>query len=79
MRTTVQKWGNSLAVRLPKRIAEDTEVSEGISMEIRTENGKIILSPVKKEQTLEQLIELITPENLHTEFSTGKRVGGELW
>lgn len=75
----MQKWGNSLAVRLPKRIVEDTEIIEGFSMEIRTENGKIILSPLKKEQILEQLIELITPDNLHTEVSTGKRVGGELW
>lgn len=48
MKTIIKKWGNSLAVRLPKKLIEDTRVSEGSNINIKTENGNIILSPAKK-------------------------------
>jgi len=49
MKATIQKWGNSLAIRIPKNITKDTRVSEGSNIDIMIENGKIVLSPIKKE------------------------------
>lgn len=79
MKATVQKWGNSLAIRIPKNITKDTNVSEGSTINIMVDNGKIILSPTKKEYSLKELLKNITNENIHSEVSTGNHVGGEVW
>jgi antitoxin MazE len=79
MKATIQKWGNSLAIRIPKNITKDTRVSEGSNIDIMIENGKIILSPRKKEYSLKELIKKITIENIHSEISTGDQTGGEIW
>ena len=79
MKATVQKWGNSLAIRIPKNVTKETKVIEGSSINIQVENGNIILSPSKKEYSLKELLKNITNENIHTEVSTGGRMGGEVW
>jgi antitoxin MazE len=79
MKATVQKWGNSLAIRIPKNITNDTNVTEGSSIDIMVENGNIVLSPSKKEYSLKELLKNITNENIHSEISTGDQVGGEIW
>lgn len=79
MKATIQKWGNSLAIRIPKNITQDSRVSEGSNIDIMIENGNIVLVPVKKEYSLKELIKNITVENLHSEISTGDRTGGEIW
>ena len=79
MKATIQKWGNSLAVRIPKNISKDTGLSEGSSIDIMVENGNIVLSPGKKEYSLKELLKNVTIENIHSEISTGNQVGGEIW
>lgn len=79
MKATIQKWGNSLAVRIPKNITKDSRVSEGSNVDIMVENGKIVLSPVKKEYYLNELLKNITIDNIHSEISTGDQIGGEIW
>ncbi|RPI70955.1 MAG: AbrB/MazE/SpoVT family DNA-binding domain-containing protein [Ignavibacteriales bacterium] len=79
MKATIQKWGNSLAIRIPKSITKDTRVSEGSNIDIMIENGKIVLSPIKKEYSLKELLKNITIENIHSEISTGDQTGGEIW
>jgi antitoxin MazE len=79
MKTTIQKWGNSLAIRIPKNISKDTRVSEGSNIDIIVENGKIILSPSSREYSLKELLKNVTSENIHSEISTGDYVGGEIW
>jgi len=79
MKATIQKWGNSLAVRIPKNITNDTRLSEGSNVDIMVENGNIVLSPGKKEHSLKELLKNITIENIHSEISTGDQVGGEIW
>jgi len=79
MKATIQKWGNSLAIRIPKNITKDSRVSEGSSIDIMVENGKIVLSPIKKEYSLNELLKNITIDNIHTEISTGDQTGGEIW
>jgi len=79
MKTTVQKWGNSLAIRIPRNITNETKVYEGSSVNIMVEDGNIILSPATREYSLQELLNKISDENIHSEVSTGEAEGGEIW
>ena len=80
MRVRVQKWGNSLALRIPKSFAEESDISEGTAVNLSLIDGKITISPiVEKSYTLDQLLGGVTRENLHHEVHTGPPVGKEVW
>jgi antitoxin MazE len=76
--TTVQKWGNSLAVRIPSGIAETISIKQGSEMELSVENQVLTLRPTKKKPTLEDLLSKISPENRHSEIDFGEVEGNEL-
>lgn len=70
--TTVQKWGNSLAVRIPSAFAERVAIQQGSEIEITVVNDReISLIPKKKVPVLEELLAKITPENRHAEINYG--------
>ena len=76
----IQKWGNSLGVRIPKNLARDARIQEGSSVELFVEEGRLIIAPSKKRKyTLKELVDGITPENMHGEFNWGPSVGKEAW
>ncbi len=77
MQTVVQKWGNSLGFRIPALWAKDNNVRSGSKIEVIAEKGKIIILPQKK--SLDDMLALVTPENIHSEVSTGNVVGKEEW
>lgn len=79
MRTRVQKWGNSLGLRIPKPFAEETRLEENGEVEISVKGGKLIVEAVGPSFTLKSLLEKVTPENVHGEAGIGKRVGKEIW
>jgi len=79
MRTQIGKWGNSLAVRIPGAYAKDLNLEEGMELDVALVNGGILLSPRRKEYTLEELVARITPENRHAETDWGPPVGRESW
>ncbi len=80
MNTHIAKWGNSLAVRIPKGIAEHAALHEGDTLEVSvTEDGALVLRPARRQYSLEELVSGITPENRHLETDWGLPVGGEAW
>jgi antitoxin MazE len=80
MQTKIQKWGNSLGLRIPKLIAEEAGVYAGSEVELSLEDGDLIVRPVRQPRyDLEQLLEKVTDENLHDEFDWGTSVGRESW
>jgi antitoxin MazE len=80
MTAVVAKWGNSLAIRIPKSVAEQAHVTEGIGIDFSVEGNRIIITPQKRRKyTLDELLEGMTPENFHSEFETGNAVGNEGW
>lgn len=80
MRTRVQKWGNSLALRIPKYFATEVGLQRETDVEILLANGKLVITPViKPKLTLKQLLAKVTKENLHNEVATGPAVGNETW
>jgi len=80
MRTRIQKWGNSLALRIPKSFATEVGIQRETPVEISLANGKLVIAPVAKPKlTLKQLLAKVTKENLHREVDTGTAVGNESW
>lgn len=80
MRIRVQKWGNSLALRIPKPFAEDTAVQQGSLLDVSVSRGKLVAVPVRREQfSLKQLLSKVTKKNLHGEADFGPPVGREVW
>ena len=78
MQARMQKWGNSLAVRIPKPIAEQARLREGDALEIEiSPEGAVQVRRAGKVPTLAQLVAQITPENRYKEVSTGREVGRE--
>lgn len=77
MKTTLTKWGNSLAIRIPQSFLEQLEMKESQKIEIKLEKDSIILK--KSGPTLANLLSKITPENIHKETDTGIPVGKEIW
>ncbi len=76
MRARIQKWGNSLALRIPKSFAAEAGLQNDTSVEISLKDGKVVVMPVSQ-PTLEQLLSRITEENLHHEIDTGPAMGNE--
>ncbi|MBI2174794.1 MAG: AbrB/MazE/SpoVT family DNA-binding domain-containing protein [Candidatus Omnitrophica bacterium] len=80
MNTTVQKWGNSLALRIPRLVAKDSHLHQGSVVEITLVAGKIVVKPRRERHyTLTQLLRGVTKRNRHAEFDWGGRVGQEAW
>jgi len=80
MRTKVQKWGNSLALRIPKALALDAQIENNSIVEISLREGEIIITPVPHQQwSLDELLAAVTSDNIHAEIDTGEAVGKEVW
>lgn len=73
----VQKWGNSLGIRIPKALALKVGIEEGTEIDLDIEEGQHVIKP--KSTTLDKLLSQITPNNVHTEISTGEPQGRETW
>jgi antitoxin MazE len=78
MQAQVLKWGNSLAVRIPKPIAEDAHFQVGDPLEIAVgADGTVQLHRVSDVPTLAEMVAQITPENRYSEVSAGPEIGRE--
>jgi antitoxin MazE len=80
MKTAVRKWGNSLAVRIPRSFAQETRLSNGTIIDVQiTRDAIVIRRSVAKKPDLKTLLAGIRPSNRHVETSWGKPVGQEAW
>ena len=80
MRVQIQKWGNNLALCIPKLLAEEAKISEGTVVDLRIIEEKLVATPTKRKQvTLAQLLTKVTKANLHGEVNVGLSVGRESW
>jgi antitoxin MazE len=80
MQVQVQRWGNSLALRIPKPFAAETHIRQGAVVDLAVEQGRLVMTPVREAAySLEELLAGITEENLHGETDWGAPVGNEVW
>jgi len=78
MMTTIQKWGNSLALRLPKALASEARMAEGSRVElVRTDEGVLVKAGRKPHYRLSELLAGVTKRNAHPETAWGRSVGRE--
>jgi len=80
MQTKVQKWGNSLGLRIPKSFAEQAGVEAGSDVDLSVEDGELIVRPTRPPRyKLKDLLRSVTTKNLHKGVETGTPVGQEAW
>jgi antitoxin MazE len=75
----VTKWGNSLAIRIPKNIAEQVNLKPGASIVIAIIDNNIVITPKRQQYSLEELLEGASPEDFDGEYDWGEPVGEEIW
>ena len=80
MKTKIQKWGNSLAFRIPISFAKEINLHNGSFVNLSLIEGKLVAKPLNaKEYSLKELISKIKKENIHREFDSGNAIGNEIW
>jgi antitoxin MazE len=80
MQTKIQKWGNSLAVRIPQAFVREAHVRYGTWVDLSVADGKIVIDPhAEPNYRLEDLLKGVTKLNRHSEVDTGRAVGKEVW
>jgi antitoxin MazE len=79
MKAKVQRWGNSLAIRIPKAYAVDLRVDAGSVIDLDIVESKLVVTPEREAPALDALLALVTPENVHAESDVGPAIGREAW
>jgi len=80
MKTRIQKWGNSLAVRIPKAFADETGLRANAAVELSLVAGALVVKPVAPQPfTLDELLRGVTDDNRPGEWNTGPATGKEVW
>ena len=83
MEQTVQKWGNSLAVRIPKALARELELQNGSEVDLSSEDGALVLRPrakrVRRKYDVDEMVSRITDENMQPFIDMGPPIGKEQW
>ena len=81
MQVALNKWGNSVGLRIPNSILHELGIGCGNKLEIKVENGKVVMEPIEdKKDRLAELLKAIKPDNdnLHSEAITGVAMGNEI-
>jgi antitoxin MazE len=79
MQTAIAKWGNSLALRLPRNVAADARLYEGTPVELRVEGERLVIVVARPKYRLADLLAQLKPEHAHGETDWGPARGEEEW
>ena len=80
MRRRVQRWGNSLGLRIPRSFAEEAGVAAGSEVDLSVQDGDLIVKPARrKAYRLKDLLRKVTARNIHAEVDTSGPIGREVW
>lgn len=79
MITTIQRWGNSLAIRIPKPFAAQAQLGEDATVDISVDGDRIIIAPARTTWSLDKLLRQVKPSNLHPATDWGEQKGRESW
>jgi antitoxin MazE len=79
MPSQIAKWGHSLAVRIPKSVAERARLKAGDAVALSARDGRVVIARRAREQRLDEIVKRITPDNLPERIDWGPPVGREVW
>ncbi len=75
----VKRWGHSLAIRIPASLARELHIEPDCEVDLRVEDGKLLIVPISKRKCLQELVDAINENNLHKEVEWGEVEGNEIW
>ena len=78
-RSKVCRWGNSPAIRIPATVSREIQIEDGDAVELHVQDGRFVVTPIRRRYTLDELVAGITDENRHEETEWGAAVGKEAW
>jgi antitoxin MazE len=80
MQVKIQKWGNSLAFRIPKAFAKEINIENGSFVDLSIEENRLVISPIdnQNEYDLSLMLPKIDESNIHTEIDFGESIGKKL-
>ena len=79
MKTRIQRWGNSLALRIPKAFAAQASLEENSSVDLELDGDTLVVRAARREWALEELVDCISQSNVHRAVSWGGTRGSEIW
>ena len=79
MQLAIAKWGNSLALRLPRHIIEEAKLVEGSPVDLSVKDGQVVLTPVRRKFKLDELLAQMGEEHKAEEVDWGEPKGEEVW
>jgi antitoxin MazE len=80
MQTKIQRWGNSLGLRIPRSFAEEAGVEAGSEVDLSVRDGDLVVRAAKRRTyRLSELLAKVTAKNLHGEVDSGEPIGREVW
>ena len=79
MQTQVSKWGNSLAVRLPRTVTKEVGLRDGEPVDLSLEGKRIVIAPQRRRYRLSDLMRRVTADNIHDAVETGEPEGRDVW
>lgn len=79
MHILVQKWGNSLAFRIPRTFAQEADISQGTTVDLGIQKGRLVITPVRMVISLKDLLAKVSQSNIHREEDFGANQGLENW
>jgi antitoxin MazE len=80
VQTRIQRWGNSLGLRIPRSFAAEAGVEAGSEVDLSVRDGDLIVKPTRRRKLrLRELLRKVTSKNVHDEVDTGDPVGREVW
>lgn len=79
MASQVAKWGHSLGIRIPAPIAKQVHLEEGTGITFTVVEDSLVIRPKRNKYTLDELLEGMTPDNIHSEIDMGSAIGNEAW
>lgn len=79
MESRVRKWGNSLGILVPLSMAKDLGLTPDCAITLEVQSGQLIVRPMPKKYNLNELLEKVTPDNVHPETDWGGPIGKEAW
>ena len=79
MHILVQKWGNSLAFRIPRTFAQEADISQGTTVDLGIQKGRLVITPVRMVISLKDLLAKVSQSNIHREENFGTKQGLENW
>ena len=79
LRRVIQKWGNSLAVRIPRELARDLGFDLGVEVDVVADGEALVVKVARGRYSLADLVSRISAGNKHPEVGTGRRRGRESW